>query len=156
MPNVSELNNSPLKTLVRVLSPADRINLLQDVVKVGSQKAIDVCLHKLIQSFPSLSKPKRRRTKSIEQQVQALVASWDYHMPDGEEIVVNLFQEGVFLHVNCDKLKPIKEWVVRRLYEDGTILRTIPREKDPFFSKRYYRVYEIINNGTQKFPICYS
>lgn len=172
--NEENATENVLTLLIRVMCPADRLSLLREVYKIGTEKAVDNRLAQFMQDFPSVfgAQPIQKDTREydededeeLEEEVEetaydrvgALLASWDYIMPNGDEEIVNLFQEGIYLHINSDKLLPIRKWVVKRLYEDGTILVNVPRKKDKFFYKKYYKLYQIINVEGQRFPICYS
>lgn len=145
-----------LTLLSRVLGPSDRILLLKDILNLGVEKAASINLDQVFKSFPSICMAEGRVGDDGKISNSATLSSWDYSMPDGSNAIVNLFQEGPYIHVNSDKIKPIDQWVVKRLYEDGNILVALDVKKDRFFSKRFYKVYEIINSNNYKPSLCYS
>lgn len=144
-----------LTLLSRLLGPSDRILLLRDILTLGEEKAASSNLDNLFRNFPSICLAQEEPADGKGSN-SASLASWDYSMPNGSTAIVNLFQEGPYLHVNSDKITPIDQWVVKRLYEDGNILVALNVKKDKFFSKRFYRVYEIINSENYKPSLCYS
>lgn len=139
-----------LALLVRVLSPSDKLQLAREVFAVGAAKATQKYLRKFTKNFPSVY------GQPLSSKIPVSLMSMDYFMPNGAVATVNIFQDGEFMHINCDKLKPITDWVLRRMCEDGMVLSRLDRKKTEYFPKRYYRVYQILNTEETRIPLCYS
>lgn len=145
-----------LTLLLRLLGTAEKMSLLKDVFSMGIEKATSHHFNLFLSNFPSITLAEELLEGGAPTERRALLNSWDYNMPNGEIAVVNIFQDGPYLHINSDRLQPIRYWVVKRLLEDGTILVPLPIRKDKFFTKKYYKAYEILNLDRFKPALCYS
>ena len=78
-----------------------------------------------------------------------------YVTPDGAKI--NIFFHDDYMHVNSNKLVPIKE-LVGSAFMDGHILvldKTLKKTKDnrERFHMRFYRAYKKLNDPSRPFPL---
>lgn len=81
-----------------------------------------------------------------------------YDTPEGER--VNVFFHGDMMHINCNKLRPLRE-LVNTAFHDGSILirdRSLKKttENRERYHMRYYRAYVNLNYDHYQYPISIS
>lgn len=78
-----------------------------------------------------------------------------YYTPDGDKVNI-IFHDNV-IHVNCDRLVPIKELIYEMFYEGNIMVRDKSFKKTPEnrhrYHMRYYRAYRKANIEDDRLPI---
>jgi len=78
--------------------------------------------------------------------------------PEGDK--VNIFFHDDYIHVNCDRLKPIKD-LVKVIFTDGNIIfrdKSLKKTKEnrTRYHMRFYRAYKKLNEDDNFLPIILS
>lgn len=83
------------------------------------------------------------------------ITTYDF-LEGNNDGIVNIFQDGDYLHVNSNRQKPVDRHVVKRMCEEGYIFSTVDVKKDPYFRHRFYKAMYIFNRNKERLPLCYS
>jgi hypothetical protein len=129
----------------QMLSNQDRVDFVYTAQQEGLKKAIEKYLLRYFSDWGR---------DGLEQ-----VSLFAFMTQDRQKL--NMFIHRGVVHLNCEKLRPIKR-MVHTLFQEGEILYHLPEIRKTKHNRhkyhmRYYRAYVHVNSDERrKFPLCYS
>ena len=133
--------------LYQMLTPDLKVNYLFDCIHEDTFEVFERYWRENIPEFPDIGK-----LSSADSEIDA-VAIMSFVGPD--DVRINIFFEDAYMHINSNRLRPIKD-TVKQVFMDGHIItRDYDRKKSDHpkqYYMRFFRSYKKLN-GIQTFPI---